>query len=497
MPVSERQWVLTIVLAAAIGPLVAATSILSSPDIWRVLPAVRSNTPIQHLVVIMKENHAFDNYFGTFPGADGIPTNVSLPDGAGGIVQPHWIDGTWTWDLPHDRTAMLTDYHNGSNDLFAVEANRWIPGLGEYAVGYYDQRQLPGYWHLASRFTLADHYFQSVFGPTIPNRLYSLAGQSGGLMANDLSGSGVDVSTIFDQLQARGVSWRYYYIRSSLGGPLPLQLPHIALKPSLATKVVPMNRLAFDISAGNLPNVTYIDPSSDILVSEHPPGSVTEGQNWTMDLINALMAGPQWPSSAILLTWDESGGFYDHLPPPQVDEYGYGFRVPMIVISPFVKSGHIDHDVMDHTSMLKFIANNWGLPYLTDREAQAGNLTSAFDFGHGSTSSSELLSVSSWGSCVGALHLSSPAPGVSGGRVSLTAVRAFGHASMFNGSHNRAMGSDVDQRRPEGSALFPAQRHEGAELLSVRAGTDGVDAARELVAFHREYSLKTSMTVNT
>ncbi len=497
MPISDRQWVLIVVLVAAIGPVLAMTSMVTTQSTWQSPLIIISNTPIQHLVVIMKENHAFDNYFGTFPGADGIPTNVSLPDGTGGTVQPHWIEGTWTWDLPHDRTAMLTDYHNGSNDLFAVEANTWIPGLGDSAVGYYDQRQLPGYWNLASRFTLADHYFQSVLGPTIPNRLYSLAGQSGGLMTNDLSGSGVDVSTIFDQLQARGVSWGYYYMRSSLGGPLPLQLPHIALKSSLATKVVPMNRLAFDISAGNLPNVTYIDPSSDIFVSEHPPGSVLEGQNWTMDVINAIMAGPQWPSSTILLTWDESGGFYDHLPPPQVDEYGYGFRVPMIVISPFAKSGYIDHDVMDHTSMLKFIADNWGLPYLTDREAQAGNLTSAFNFGHASTSGSELLSVSSWSSGGGTLHRSSPALSVSRERISLTPVRAFGQATLFISSHDPALRSDVDERRVERSALFVAQRHEGAELLSVRAGTDGVDAARELVAFHREYSMKTSMTVNT
>ena len=202
---SERRWVGLVLLAASLGPLAAITSALMTPHISQLPAAVPTNTtPIQHVIVIMKENHAFDNYFGTFPGADGIPSNVSLPDGAGGTVSPHWIDGTSTPDLPHSRTAMLAAYNNGSNDMFAVVANGWAPGLGNSTVGYYDERQLPGYWELASNFTLGDHYFQSVFGPTIPNRLYSIAGQSGGLMSNEIPGSGVDVKTIFDQLEMSG-----------------------------------------------------------------------------------------------------------------------------------------------------------------------------------------------------------------------------------------------------------------------------------------------------
>ena len=341
---------------------------------------VKTSTPIQHLIVIMKENHAFDNYFGTYPGANGLPANVSLPAGDGGRIGPHWINGTWTLDLPHDRAAMLADYNNGSNDGFAIQADAWIPGLGSTAMGYYDRRQLGGYWDLASNFTLADHYFQSVFGPTIPNRLYSFAGQSGGLMSNNLSGSGVDVPTIFDQLQAEGISWRYYYIPSLLSMPLLLQLPHFDSNAALDANILPMDHLLGDVQAGTLPNVTYIDPEGDLAVSEHPPGSVTAGESWTLSIINALMHGPEWTTSAIVLTWDENGGFYDHVPPPQVDGYGYGFRVPTIVTSPFARRGFVDHTVMDHTSILRFIADNWGLPYLTPRVAIAGNLSSAFLF---------------------------------------------------------------------------------------------------------------------
>jgi phospholipase C len=381
MAMSDRRWFLIIVLAAAIGPMLAITSMFVAPHASPPMSPVRANTPIQHVVVIMKENHAFDNYFGTFLGANGIPPNVTLPNGAGGTVSPHWINGTWTWDLPHSRSSMLAAYNNGSNDMFAVVANSWVLGLGDSAVGYYDRRQLPGYWELASKFTLADHYFHSVFGPTIPNRLYSIAGQSGGLMTNALPGSGVDVLTIFDQLEARGVSWRYYYTPSPLVQPIPLAIPHIASKPILVSKVVPFERLSSDIVTGNLPNVSYIDPSTDFSVSEHPPQNVTTGQDWTIALVQALMAGPQWSSTSIFLTWDESGGFYDHVPPPQVDEYGYGFRVPMIVISPFARHGFVDHQVMEHVSLLRFIADNWGLQYLTVREARAGDLASAFQFG--------------------------------------------------------------------------------------------------------------------
>jgi phospholipase C len=127
--------------------------------------------------------------------------------------------------------------------------------------------------------------------------------------------------------------------------------------------------------------VTYIDPSSDLSISEHPPGSVTTGQYWTMNVIETLLTGPEWSSTAVFLTWDESGGFYDHVPPPQVDEFGYGFRVPLLVISPFARRGFVDHDLMDHTSIVKFIAENWGLPYLTNREARSGDLMNAFVFG--------------------------------------------------------------------------------------------------------------------
>ena len=384
----RRPWRHVLALAAIVCVSVAAISYglwSRAPPTYPPMPAlVPGVTPIQRVIVIMKENHGFDNYFGTFPGADGIPANASLPDGAGGMVKPHWLDTSWTLDLPHSRADMLEAFDGGKNDLFAAVAERVFPGLGNISVGYYDGRQIPYYWSLARNFTLADRYFSSMLGPTDPNRLFSIAGTAGGLANNPLYGSGVDVPTIFDQLEAQGIPWRYYGITNDREITTPLQLPHIAANGAMSSKVLHLDTVASDITAGRLPSVTYIDPNGyladSLKISEHPPGDVTDGQAWTAGVIDAIMASPMWPTCAVFLTWDESGGFYDHVPPLQVDEWGYGFRVPMLIVSPFSKRGFLDHDVMDHTSILKFIATNWNLSALTTREANANDMMSAFTF---------------------------------------------------------------------------------------------------------------------
>ncbi len=361
--------------------ILAALVVINS----RVHPAtsatvVAGTTPITHVFVIMKENHAFDNYFGTFPGADGIPPGVSVPDGNGGTIVSHWINSTWTDDLPHSREAMLEAWNNGSNDRFAIVAEQWGPGRGSEAMGYYDARQLPYYWALARNFTLADHYFQPMFGPTIPNRLFSFAGTNAGLETNLIVFSSFDGLTIFDQLAAKGISWRYYHEPSSFHSPLPLYFKTLASNRAMLSQFVPLSRLSADIRAGDIAQVTYVDPEDSGTISEHPAQNVSLGESWTKGLIESIRSSPVWSTTAIFLTWDESGGFYDHVPPPQVDQWGNGFRVPTLVISPFAKLGWIDHTVMDHTSIMKFIADNWKLSYLTSRESSANNMSSAFDF---------------------------------------------------------------------------------------------------------------------
>ena len=376
-------------LSVAVAIMIAALVVTSS---WlHTAPSattVAGTNPITHVFVIMKENHAFDNYFGTFPGADGIPPGVSLPDGSGGTVAPHWIASTSTDDLPHSREAMLEAWDNGSNDRFAIVAERWGPGRGYAAMGYYDERQLPLYWALARNFTLADRYFQPMFGPTIPNRLFSFAGTNAGLDSNLIVLSSFDGLTIFDQLAAKGISWRYYSEPSSFHSPLPLYFKTLASNRAAQGQFVALNRLFTDIQTGDIAQVTYVDPEDSSTISEHPAENVSLGESWTKNLIELIMSSSVWSTSAIFLTWDESGGYYDHVPPPQVDEWGYGFRVPMLVISPYAKRGSIDHAVMDHTSIMKFIADNWKLRYVTSREGSADNMSATFDFAKLSSSTS-------------------------------------------------------------------------------------------------------------
>lgn len=399
---SRMDSVMTPMVAVALVVVAAISVVVVQPTPHvQTTSHVRGTTPILHVVVLMKENHAFDNYFGTFPGVVGIPAGISLPDGHGGNVTPHWINGSWTPDLPHSRAAELQAYDNGTMDGFAIATHAYGPGLENYTIGYYDARQIPWYWSTAASFTLADHYFQPVFGPTIPNRLYSFAGTASGLTSNAINGSSIDNETVFDQLQARGISWTYYSSEVLPFLPLPDYFAHIRNNPAMANRIVPTTRVKADIESGTLAQVVYLDTEYDPFISEHPPENVTIGDLWTQDVVQSIEASPLWNSTAIFLTYDESGGYYDHVAPPQVDAWGYGFRVPMIVISPYAKRGFVDHDIMDHTSILKFIEDNWGLASLSEREADAHNFYSAFAFRNGSIPRSaqgvsEIVPPTSW-----------------------------------------------------------------------------------------------------
>lgn len=344
------------------------------------LPIVDAATPIQHLVILLKENHGFDNYFGTFPGVDGLPANISLPDGSGGFVSPHWISGVSTPDPPHDRASELAEYDGGLNDQFYIVANAAGAGLGDAVMGYYNGTQLSGYWALASQYVLADHFFGPVLGPSVPNRFYAFTGQACGVTGDLVLEGSLHCPTVFDQMEAAGVTWKYYYTPSLLFPPTPLDFASVDSNAAMKAKVVTMSSLDADLKTAPLANVTVIDTGNDGTISEHPPQDVTVGETWTLHVLQELEARPDWNSTAVFLTWDEDGGFYDHVPPPQVDALGDGFRVPLLLISPYARHGWIDSDVLDHTSMLKFLALNWGLPALTTREANASAMLDAFTF---------------------------------------------------------------------------------------------------------------------
>jgi phospholipase C len=240
-------------------------------------------------------------------------------------------------------------------------------------MGYYNASQIGGYWSLASEFLLCDHYFASVLGPTIPNRLYAIAGGSGGITENSLPASGLNLPSIFDQLTANDLGWNYYYAAGGTEAPLPLWLNPLRDEPTEVADVAPMSGLLPAINAGRLPAVTFVDPSAGPL-SEQPPLSVTTGESWALTVIHAIESSPVWNSTVVFLTWDEGGGFYDHVVPPTMDTLGDGFRVPMLVISPFTLHGGISSSVFDHTSVLRFIDRNWGLPPLDSRVAAANDI---------------------------------------------------------------------------------------------------------------------------
>ncbi|MCI4365982.1 MAG: alkaline phosphatase family protein [Thermoplasmata archaeon] len=347
--------------------------------------------PVAHVVEIMMENHAFDNYFGVDPGVPhGLPPNVALPDGRGGFVRPFWIGSNSTPSPPHDRASEIADVDGGRMDGFVEQMARVDPTHAATPMGYYNGTEVEGYWNLAHQFLLCDNYFASVLGPTLPNRLYAMAGASAGVTDNSLPLTGLNLTTIFDQLALHHLGWKYFYDLGGTYAPIPLWLSPLRTNPTQVANVVPMGGLLSTIAAGQLPAVAVVDPSQGPY-SEQPPLSVTVGESWALSVISAIESGPQWGSTVIFLTWDEDGGFYDHVVPPTMDGLGDGFRVPMIVISPFTEGGEVSSTVFDHTSVLKFIDENWGLSPLNTRVLEANDIGSTLalipSVGHSSTSS--------------------------------------------------------------------------------------------------------------
>jgi phospholipase C len=357
----------------------------------------KPNTPIEHFIVLMQENHTFDNYFGTYPGADGIPEGVCMrvdPFDAANTecIEPFHIGDRASEDLDHSLPTFNMQFNEGKMDGFVYALYKRNQN-GAMAMAYYDDRELPYYWNLADEYVLFDKFFTSDHGGSFANHIYWVTGERGG---NGVSQKGFpNLVTIFDRLQEKGISWKFYvqnydpYInyrtahlivgnRASQVIWVPLlNIPRFLDDPELSSHIVDMNEYYTDLENGTLPAVAYIVPAG---ASEHPPGSVRSGQKFVKGLIQALMRSNVWDTSAFLLVYDDWGGWYDHVTPPQVDEHGYGLRVPAIMVSPYSKRGHIDSTVLDFTSILKFIETNWDLEPLSKRDAKANNLVSAFDF---------------------------------------------------------------------------------------------------------------------
>jgi phospholipase C len=314
--------------------------------------------PIQHIIVACQENRSFDTYFGYYSNAGpyGVPPGYTQPDGNGGTVAPYHFPRLSSADVNHQWADIHNEWNNGlMNGFYTTD--------GIDCMGYYDQQDLPYYYSLASNFTLCGNYFCSLLGPTDPNRLYLCSGTSGGNTTNSIPNGSLTYPMILDLLQSYGITFKNYNVGTLVG----LEADNVMLKFANWVNDSRLNRPASeyftDLQNGTLPQVSFI--TCGLLNDEHPPEFVSAGMNTQQKLIGALMKSSSWASSAYLLTYDEGGGFFDHVAPPVFDAYGAGIRVPMLVVSPYARHGHMEGTLYEHSSVLKFIERVFNLPTLT------------------------------------------------------------------------------------------------------------------------------------
>ncbi len=405
---------------------------------------------IRHVIVIMQENRSFDSYFGTYPGADGIPKGVCVPNGVGGCVRPFHDGGDRNAGGAHGAQAGIEDVDGGRMDGFirisksgAIRRCKRTPSAPVCAqlrrpglMGYHDGRELRNYWSYARSFVLSDRMFEPNWGWSLPAHLWLVSGWSAkcarpadpATCSSDLGGPIDGPSSTLRRhphgplygwtdltylLHRHRVQWAYYvlggkapdcatgpilcYVRNS--GPATPQmwnpLPDFTdvRGDGQTGDVQALNRFYAAARAGTLPAVSWITPNWAL--SEHPGASVQAGQKWVTGLVNAVMRGPDWPSTAIFVTWDDWGGFYDHVAPPRVDAAGYGLRVPALLISPYARRGYVDHQTLSFDAYLKFIEDDFlggarldpkqdgrpdPRPDVRERMPQLGDLVREFDF---------------------------------------------------------------------------------------------------------------------
>ncbi len=366
---------------------------------------------IRHVIVIMQENRSFDHYFGTYPGADGIPMRNGAPTvcisgpGSATCAKPYATHLDVNGGAPHSSRAAADAIDGGKMDGFvAVAAGKKSPcrnatdpncnedhGAGpDRVMAYHVESDIPNYWDYAKTYVLQDHMFEPVASWSLASHLYMVSGWSAQCSdpnepetcQSDLARKRPtpDVETPYGWtdltwlLNRNHVSWGYYLD----GGPMQRGkmardrhavnrgVPEIwnvlpqftdVHQDNQAGNVRPLEAFYSALQDGTLPAVSWITPNSRD--SEHPPSRVSVGQSYVTHIVNAVMQSREWDSTAIFLAWDDWGGFYDHVTPPGVDKLGYGIRVPGLVISPYAKTGYIDHQTLSFDAYLKFIEDDF------------------------------------------------------------------------------------------------------------------------------------------
>ena len=352
---------------------------------------------IEHIVVLMMENHSYDNYFGVLGRGDGLPLGpsgkpkVALADGSGQYVHSFRMPTTCqvkglpsqSWPASHHALG------RGDNSGF-VEA------CGPVAMGYFTPQDIPFYAGVARTYTLCDRWFGSCLAQTYPNRRFLMAGTAAGII--DTTAASVVAppppnGVIMERLEAHKISWTDYYH----------DLPATFLFPKFMTTrgdhIAHIDRFYADAAAGTLPAVSFVDPAFDdpAGMSEENPSDIRVGEQFAAQVVHAVTTGKAWDKTLLIWLYDEHGGYYDHVVPPQAikpDDIApklpagftkagydqYGFRVPAVIISPYSRPDYVSHVVHDHTSVMKLIETKWNLPALTFRDANADNLFDALDF---------------------------------------------------------------------------------------------------------------------
>jgi phospholipase C len=352
--------------------------------------AARSAIPLTHIIVMMKENRAFDHLLGQLhsegkPAVEPIPSTFSNPDATGtGVVTPSHQTTTCVHNDPdHQWSAMHTQVDNGKMDGFVRSAALSTLTDGHFVMTYYDQTDFPFYYWLAKTYAINDRHFASVRSGTFPNRNFLLLGTADGVMSTGAGYPSPSTPTIFDAMDKAGVTWGAYSDGSLVGGTLNWSPGH-ANTGSFATFLQKLDD-------GTLPHVAFVD-GVDNVTDDHPTADVQKGEAWTRSIYAHAIASSLWPTLAILWTYDEAGGFFDHVPPPNMacvarpgntkdtPYYELGVRIPMVVISPYARAGYSSHVVQEHTAITRLIETVFNLPALTSRDANSDALLDLFDF---------------------------------------------------------------------------------------------------------------------
>jgi phospholipase C len=298
---------------------------------------------VEHVVIILKENHTFDCYFGTFPGANG--------------------------------TSKLAHASDPPKGAFSNNHSAWLARATRAVRKQYQQADIASYWTYAKNFTLCDNFFTDVASDSTPNHLMLIAAASP-IINNPSSGTtpSFDLPSLPASLQAAGLTWRNY------GG---FAFPYIAQLKNSPWNVT-SQQFATDAAAGSLPSVSWVYPPH--LQSEHPNDKVAYGMQWTVDQVNAIVKGGLWEKTVIFISWDDWGGWYDHVTPPNIEKWSdgtqfrYGSRVPCLVLGPYVKPGYISKVLHSFVSIVRFCEENFGVPSINQRDGSADDMSDCFDF---------------------------------------------------------------------------------------------------------------------